>query len=184
MKIKSINNYSDFIDFICTHRYWQHGNGDRAEIIETHTSTETVILKIKNGFEAACTFAALVYFYIPITMSQYMSSIRITHAEWNKIYDRFNLHNFYIKLKASQSKEKDLANNDRVNHPNYYEDPSGIECIDIVRWRNFNIGNAIKYLWRAGLKKEEGISDTDKQIEDLKKAVWYIEDEIKRLSKE
>jgi hypothetical protein len=65
---------------------------------------------------------------------------------------------------------------DMVNHPAHYtSDPSGIECIDIVRHRNYNIGNAIKYLWRAGLKNE------DKHIEDLKKAVFYINDEIKRL---
>lgn len=65
---------------------------------------------------------------------------------------------------------------DMVNHPPHYKnDPSGVECIQITRWRNFNIGNAIKYLWRAGLK------DDTKTIEDLKKAVFYINDEIQRL---
>lgn len=67
---------------------------------------------------------------------------------------------------------------DAVNHPKHYiSDPSGIECIQITRHRNFNIGNAIKYLWRAGLK--DGNSD----IQDLQKAVWYIQDEIERLEK-
>ena len=71
---------------------------------------------------------------------------------------------------------------ERVNHPDYYnKHPSGIECIEIVRHHNFNVGNAIKYLWRQGLKTEEGMSDTVKQIEDLKKAIWYITDEIGRL---
>ena len=66
--------------------------------------------------------------------------------------------------------------NDMVNHPKHYtSDKSGVECIDIVRHRNYNIGNAIKYLWRAGIKDEQ------KHIEDLKKAVFYITDEIKRL---
>lgn len=65
---------------------------------------------------------------------------------------------------------------DIVNHPKHYtSDPSGIECIQITRWRNFNIGNAIKYLWRNGLK------ENNSNIQDLKKAVWYINDEIKRL---
>jgi hypothetical protein len=65
---------------------------------------------------------------------------------------------------------------DMVNHPAHYtSDPSGVECIDIVRHRNYNIGNAIKYLWRAGLKNEE------KHIEDLKKAIFYIADEINRI---
>jgi hypothetical protein len=74
--------------------------------------------------------------------------------------------------------------NDPVSHPAHYtSDPSGVECITITRHRNFNIGNAIKYLWRAGLK-QSGIvqpGDGDKQIEDLEKARWYIADEIKRL---
>lgn len=65
---------------------------------------------------------------------------------------------------------------DSVNHPAHYtSDPSGIECIQIVRHRNFNVGNAIKYLWRAGLK------DDQKHVEDLKKARFYIDDEIRRL---
>ena len=49
--------------------------------------------------------------------------------------------------------------NDQVNHPKHYtSDPSGIECIDITRHRNFNIGNAIKYLWGAGLKEDKIVS--------------------------
>lgn len=68
---------------------------------------------------------------------------------------------------------------DPVNHPKHYtSDPSGVECIEITRHRNFNIGNAFKYLWRAGLK--DGNSD----IDDLKKAIWYIQDEIERLEGE
>lgn len=72
--------------------------------------------------------------------------------------------------------------NDQVNHPKHYtSDPSGIECIDITRYRNFNIGNAIKYLWRAGLKEDKDRKLIDKQVEDLNKAVWYLVDEIHRL---
>lgn len=72
--------------------------------------------------------------------------------------------------------------NDQINHPKHYtSDPSGIECIDITRHRNFNIGNAIKYLWRAGLKEDKDRKFIDKQVEDLNKAVWYLVDEIHRL---
>lgn len=74
------------------------------------------------------------------------------------------------------------AATDAVNHPAHYtSDPSGVECITITRHRNFNIGNAIKYLWRAGLKESGSLSGQEKQVEDLKKAVFYITDEIKRL---
>lgn len=65
---------------------------------------------------------------------------------------------------------------DMVNHPPHYtSDPSGVEAITVLRHRNYNIGNAMKYLWRAGLKNE------DTHIQDLEKAIFYIKDEIKRL---
>lgn len=68
--------------------------------------------------------------------------------------------------------------NDAVNHPSHYTShPSGIETIQITRHMNFNRGNAVKYLMRAGLK------NSDKEVEDLQKAVWYIQDEIERLEK-
>lgn len=78
-------------------------------------------------------------------------------------------------------KEKKI---DNVNHPAWYtQHPSGIECIEITRHYCFSIGNAIKYLWRAGLKTEEGMTNKQKEIEDLKKAIWYINDRIKQLEK-
>jgi hypothetical protein len=65
---------------------------------------------------------------------------------------------------------------ERVNHPPHYnENPSGVECIDVVEHMNFNIGNAMKYLWRAGHK--------DSIIGDLEKARWYVEREIERVKK-
>lgn len=71
---------------------------------------------------------------------------------------------------------------DPVNHPKHYcSHPSGIECIAIARHYDFAIGNAIKYLWRHGLKHDEGKQDIDKAIEDLEKAIWYIKDEITTL---
>ena len=63
---------------------------------------------------------------------------------------------------------------DEVNHPSHYTNhPAGIECIDVVEAFSFNIGNAMKYLWRCELK--------DSLIEDLKKARWYIDREISRI---
>lgn len=76
---------------------------------------------------------------------------------------------------------KDL---DLVNHPPHYtNDPSGVECIQITRWMNFNVGNAFKYLYRAGSKNL--IGDALKaQIEDLRKAVWYLKDELANMHAE
>lgn len=63
---------------------------------------------------------------------------------------------------------------DMVNHPPHYTShPSGVETIQITEHMNFCLGNAIKYILRSELK--------GKQVEDLKKAVWYIEREISRL---
>jgi hypothetical protein len=68
-----------------------------------------------------------------------------------------------------------MSKPDAVNPSHYKADPSGVECIQITRHRNFNIGNAIKYLWRAGLK------ESAPSAEDLRKAIWYLEDEIGRI---
>lgn len=62
---------------------------------------------------------------------------------------------------------------DNVNHPKHYTDhPSGIECIQVTEHMGFNLGNCIKYVWRADLKHNA--------IEDLKKARWYLDREIQK----
>lgn len=67
---------------------------------------------------------------------------------------------------------------DSVNHPKHYNSLGAacskcgqpIECIDVVRHMGFNVGNVVKYVWRADLK---GVP-----TEDLRKARWYLDDEI------
>ena len=86
-----------------------------------------------------------------------------------------------LKLKMA-CKENSI---DNVNHPKHYTShPSGVECIDITRYYPFAVGCAIKYLWRAGLKSDASLSDKEKEIEDLNKAIWYINDRIKQLKNE
>lgn len=82
---------------------------------------------------------------------------------------------------------KYTSDEEKVNHPSHYtwlKDLCGIEVIDITRHMDFNLGNSIKYILRSGHKKEKGYTDTQKTIEDLKKAIWYLNDEIKLLSNE
>jgi Protein of unknwon function (DUF3310) len=62
---------------------------------------------------------------------------------------------------------------DTINPSHYRRHPSGIECIEVTRHMNFNTGNAIKYIWRY--------LDKGDPVENLKKAQWYIDDEIRRL---
>lgn len=62
---------------------------------------------------------------------------------------------------------------DPVDHPKHYTShPSGIECIQVTEHMGFNLGNAVKYIWRADLKLDA--------IEDLKKARWYIDRELQK----
>ncbi len=75
-----------------------------------------------------------------------------------------------------KKKDKKKTTVDLVNQPPHYKQhPSGVECINITEHFNFCLGNAIKYIWRAG---EKG-----KNLEDLKKARWYIDREIKQQEK-
>lgn len=70
-----------------------------------------------------------------------------------------------------------MSDGERVNHPRHYnEHPSGVECIDIVEHMGFNLGNAVKYIWRADHKAA--------RVEDLRKAVWYIQREIELLERQ
>jgi hypothetical protein len=80
-----------------------------------------------------------------------------------------------INFLASIPLGVEQSSNSKVDHPSHYtQHPSGVECISITEHMNFCVGNAIKYLWRNGLKDQES------DIEDLEKAKWYIEREIQR----
>ncbi|HOU67145.1 MAG TPA: DUF3310 domain-containing protein [Paludibacteraceae bacterium] len=72
----------------------------------------------------------------------------------------------------------DNKDNDPVNHPAHYTAYKGLEIIDLTEQMNFNRGNAVKYITRAGLK------DKAHELEDLEKAIWYTQREIQRIKKE
>lgn len=75
---------------------------------------------------------------------------------------------------AQAANPPELLKHDPVNHPVHYTShPSGVECIDITEHMGFNLGNAVKYIWRADLKNG---------TEDLEKARWYLNREIQRRS--
>lgn len=63
-----------------------------------------------------------------------------------------------------------------VDHPRHYnEHPADIECIEVIEHFNFNLGSAVKYIWRSALKGA--------RKQDLEKAKWYIDREIQRMEK-
>lgn len=71
-----------------------------------------------------------------------------------------------------------LAMNDNVNHPNHYIMPDGSEVIQITRWLTSNAGQAVGYIARSS--RIDGVYKLD-QVEDLRKAVFLLQDEIERL---
>lgn len=100
--------------------------------------------------------------------------VRITDGPI-KIYDERDLK---LLHRSNDSYTKPSPRYDEINKAAHYnKHPSGVECIDVIEHFNLNIGNIIKYCWRAGLKS----NDT---IKDLKKAEYYIKREIKRLENE
>lgn len=72
----------------------------------------------------------------------------------------------------------DGTDKDNINHPDHYKD-GGTETIDFIEAKrlNYHLGNAIKYISRAGKK------DPDKYTKDLKKAIWYLQREVERYGK-
>ena len=84
-----------------------------------------------------------------------------------------------------------IKEDENVSHPSHYtwlKDKCGIEVIDITRHLDFDLGNAIKYILRAGRKPiiNENLSDDFLRaaIQDLKKALFYINDKIDMLENE
>lgn len=81
----------------------------------------------------------------------------------------------YPKYPDYDVRKEAVKKSDPVNHPAHYtKHKSGIECIQIVEHMGFNLGNAVKYIWRADLKNDA--------IEDMKKAIFYLNREIEKRS--
>ena len=81
-----------------------------------------------------------------------------------------------IGFKAGKDESKPVER--EIQDQEYYKTKSGLECIDVAQDISFNLGNAIKYIWRAGKKFENGLSTKEKTVEDLQKAKVYIDYEI------
>lgn len=81
----------------------------------------------------------------------------------------------YVSMANFIDAHRVIPESDSINHPSHYTSYEGLEIIDLTEQMNFNRGNAVKYIARAGLK------DPDKEVEDLEKALWYIRREISRI---
>jgi hypothetical protein len=95
----------------------------------------------------------------------------IPFGGWMSYSDDTVIYNPAGARKLQQDIAEQLTKHDQVNHPKHYTShPSGVECIEITRHMGYNLGNAMKYIWRCDLKRDA--------IEDLKKAIWYLQDEL------
>jgi hypothetical protein len=95
----------------------------------------------------------------------------IPFGGWMSYSDDTVIYNPKEARKLQQKIAEQLTKPDQVNHPKHYTShPSGVECIEITRHMGYNLGNAVKYIWRCDLKRDA--------IEDLRKAIWYLQDEL------
>lgn len=118
-----------------------------------------------------------------ITGSETRVNMRTSAGGWTNASlvpgDRYEVR----RLKPAEVAERESAEvSGAVNHPEHYnmgpkcECGRVIECITVVRDKLFSVGNAMKYLWRAGEKAEAGLSALEKERQDLAKAEWYCRD--------
>ena len=111
-------------------------------------------------------------------------------VECNIIADEYNIpYKKNIPIQFEEIAKNGTATKEEkeemVNHPNHYawlKELCGIEPIDICRHLDFNCGSAIKYLLRKG-KKEMNISEREQRVQDLSKAIFYLQDEIDMIKK-
>lgn len=112
-----------------------------------------------------CNYSCYCTVYPTVTFMS-LSAICEQQSRWVQTH--------FIKLDVI---DKDSKKEDKINPDHYKSHTSGVECIQVTEHMTFNLGNAIKYIWRNGLKSTETCDD------DLKKAIWYIERELKRIKK-
>lgn len=128
---------------------------ERGEVVSVSSETEYEVSVRRDG----------------CTQPNCFDSSELEHQD---IYDQLSSPAVMVDSRPADE-QGEAASQDVVNHPSHYTShPSGVECIQVTEHMNFNLGNAVKYIWRAGLK-------SDDPIQDLHKARWYIEREIQRL---
>jgi hypothetical protein len=116
---------------------------------------------------------------IPAEQTKFVTG-DVSHDNW-ELFARFIRRKYDGNLPEIEQLRKDyytFFKDADINHPSHYTDGK-IEVIDFIEDKNLNFhrANAVKYISRAGKK------EPSKEIEDLKKAVWYLNREIERLEK-
>ena len=108
-----------------------------------------------------------------------MGSIECKNCSHYNLY-RCNCSDWWNEeYKSLKNKELIISSNNNINHPSHYAEGRKYEPIEVIEdWGlNFSLGNAVKYISRAGRKNK------NTEIEDLEKSAWYINREIDRLKR-
>lgn len=134
------------------------------------------IVKTPNGHTSykSCPFCIIMNNNVEMTWAE-DGKWGGTGYKFEDVDDLIEEWNDEIKPMCDLCEENKYPLHDPINHPQHYTShPSGIECIEITRHMSFTLGNAMKYIWRADLKNG---------VQDLRKALWYIQDEIDKREK-
>lgn len=118
-----------------------------------------------------------VYYEGKFYVSDYDGCITDEDEDTQHRWPEHELSEYFVKVDDNKKENK-------VEHPSHYtwlKDKCGIEVIDITRHLDFDKGNAVKYILRSGYKEEQGYTAKQKEIEDIKKAIWYLNDKLKML---
>ena len=99
-------------------------------------------------------------------------------ADSESVIEQMVKTKFYSEENSRGETSDETIPDDPIHHPKHYTHYKGLEVIQLTEQMNFNRGNAVKYIARAGIK------DQSKEIEDLEKAKWYIQREIDRIKGE
>ena len=105
------------------------------------------------------------------TVEEVKKEVEALHRPVIEASEKNNAEVMYQTSQGRAKERKVKPKADMVNHPPHYTShPSGVECITITEHMGFNLGNALKYIWRADLKGNA--------VEDLEKAIFYINREL------
>lgn len=111
------------------------------------------------------------------------SAIAITVSDGNHLYD-VNPEDLTVATFFNKKENDNFKTKETVNHPDHYH-PGTYEAINVIEaWNlDFCLGNAIKYISRLGRKSDSSLTQKEKNIDDLKKAIWYLNRELEGIQK-
>lgn len=157
--------------------------GALLKVQEVNIPDRTVIVEGPGGLRIAIPLSTFMSDYVPVPILDLGTNAAPELPELANCGRASSLATQPGAIEHAAALDKGLIEREQlrfkaVNHPSHYNShPSGVECITIIEPMTLNVGNAIKYCWRAGLKPGADV------ITDLEKAVWYLQREIGRLRK-